>query len=322
MNKKNQFGIKLLLSLLILLYIFSKINLSNFLEALVNIKWELFIPAFFLCFVSLISVTLRWKMFLKEQNINVSFKKLYILNMLGNFYGLILPGRISGDIVKGYKLIISDVGERKKELALSVFTDRLVGIISFIFLGLIVILLNPNIRQSLHLNSFFLVAVLFILIFGALLFYSKFTEFFLKKLKLILPAIFFNIVIIKDTYKIFSIYQNKKWVVINGLLFSAAGQLGNIFVYYLICISLGINISFWSLVLVIVITNLIILIPISVSGLGVKEGVLIVLMGYFTISAEKAVAFSLLSSGGLLVMFGVMGVIIELFFMEKIKVMN
>jgi uncharacterized protein (TIRG00374 family) len=67
------------------------------------------------------------------------------------------------------------------------------------------------------------------------------------------------------------------------------------FIYgYLLALSLGINIGLFFFILVIPVLSLLDLLPISISGIGTRDVALIFLFGLNGISAEQAVAFSLL----------------------------
>ncbi|MFA5212717.1 MAG: flippase-like domain-containing protein, partial [Methanoregula sp.] len=67
------------------------------------------------------------------------------------------------------------------------------------------------------------------------------------------------------------------------------------FIYgYLLALSIGIDVGIFFFVLVIPVLSLLDLLPISISGIGTRDIALIFLFGLKGISAEQAVAFSLL----------------------------
>ena len=57
---------------------------------------------------------------------------------------------------------------------------------------------------------------------------------------------------------------------------------------------MGLNISLFGMLLVVPITNLLMALPISIAGWGVREGVMIAGLGYLNVSAEAAFALSIL----------------------------
>ena len=105
-----------------------------------------------------------------------------------------------------------------------------------------------------------------------------------------------------------------RWKLINGLtrfsskgrgvLFSFNGILSIIisiiihlsFVYaaWLLAQALSIDISLTEMLLIVPITNLLIALPISIAGWGVREGLFIAGLGYLNVSADSALALSIL----------------------------
>ena len=57
---------------------------------------------------------------------------------------------------------------------------------------------------------------------------------------------------------------------------------------------MGLNISLFGMLLVVPITNLLIALPISIAGWGVREGVMITGLGFLNVSVEAAFALSIL----------------------------
>lgn len=322
-NKKVNFLIKLAISILILVFIFSKIEYKSFFNIIVRANWGLLILAILFGLIPYFFLTLRWKNFLNVLEINISLKKLYLINLLGVFYSLFLPGRISGDIVKGYKLINTNLQKKKKEIAVSVLVDRGIGMLSLIFIAIAVVLLNLEIRQKILINKnifslvIFIIAVLFAVIFS-----KSATKYLINQIKKVIPKKILNIQKLQKIYYSLIVYQDRKEVLLEGIIFSAIGLFGNIFVSYLVCLSLGINISYLNLIVIIAVTTIILILPISFSGLGVREGANVILMGYFGVAAEQALAFSVLSFAILVIFYSILGTIIELFFIEKIKAMK
>ena len=86
----------------------------------------------------------------------------------------------------------------------------------------------------------------------------------------------------------------------------------SIFVLYILAISLGITIDFLTSFALFAIVIFSMLIPISIAGWGVREGVMVVLLGLIGISSESALALSILY-GIILTIVGLMGGIFWLF---------
>ncbi len=101
-------------------------------ENLVNIfrRMELWV---FACTVGIfllgqIIVSLRWWYLLRSQSIFIRFWSAVRLHFLGLFYNNCMPGAVGGDLVRAW--YVTRHTEKKFEAALSVFVDRIIGLMS------------------------------------------------------------------------------------------------------------------------------------------------------------------------------------------------
>lgn len=90
---------------------------------------------FFLC--SILS-TVRWQILLLVQDIRVSWWKLWQMFMIGYFFNLFMLGSTGGDVVKMF-LAMREAKTNKTAALLSVFMDRVIGMLALIFLSLAVL---------------------------------------------------------------------------------------------------------------------------------------------------------------------------------------
>ena len=74
----------------------------------------------------------------------LSLLKMYFANWIGQFFNSVLPGSVSGDLVKIFYVQKLNRKLTKKFLLISVFIDRVVGLVGLIFLGGLVSLVNYN----------------------------------------------------------------------------------------------------------------------------------------------------------------------------------
>lgn len=80
-----------------------------------------------------ILTTYRWLELLKPLGVRLPFFRAFALNMVGCFYSTFLPGSSSGDFVKAY--FAAKNTPHKTHVVLSVFIDRVIGLISLVGLG-------------------------------------------------------------------------------------------------------------------------------------------------------------------------------------------
>jgi hypothetical protein len=92
----------------------------------------------------------------------------------------------------------------------------------------------------------------------------------------------------------FELYFGKRAVLIKGFMYSIVIQMVAIFSVYVLASGLGLNISFLSLVIFLPIVFIVTLIPVSISGIGLREGAFVVLFGTIGIAPDKAMTLSLI----------------------------
>jgi len=86
---------------------------------------------FFFC---TIVATARWKILLAVQGINMTWLRTWQLFMIGMFFNLFMLGSTGGDVVKMF-LTMREARNNKAAALLSVFMDRVIGMLALIFLS-------------------------------------------------------------------------------------------------------------------------------------------------------------------------------------------
>ena len=83
--------------------------------------------------ITMIITSLRWREILRSQDIRLPFSRVFVLNMVGNFYNSFLPGSTGGDFLKAF--YASRQTNHKIRAMLSVFIDRVIGLLALVILG-------------------------------------------------------------------------------------------------------------------------------------------------------------------------------------------
>ena len=109
----------------------------------------------------------------------ISTLKIFIANWIGIFFNAVLPGSVTGDLIKIFYL--EDIDERleKKFLLVAVFMDRVIGLLGLISIGGILSLINysaltslsSDVKNLIHANIFLFFCVLVTL--GILFFFQN-----------------------------------------------------------------------------------------------------------------------------------------------------
>lgn len=83
----------------------------------------------------------RWKRLLAAQGIEYPLHDALALTMVGHFFNQCLPGTTGGDVVKAYSVAMEQPGKRSAA-AMSVFVDRVVGLLVLVGVALLAIPFN------------------------------------------------------------------------------------------------------------------------------------------------------------------------------------
>ncbi len=82
----------------------------------------------------------RWKLLLDVQGIRLRFIAIAQLSMIGVFFNLVIPGAVSGDVIKMVYICRHAAG-RRTEAALTILLDRVLGLFGLLLVALVSVLL-------------------------------------------------------------------------------------------------------------------------------------------------------------------------------------
>lgn len=254
---------------IILLYlIFKKINFLKILAIIQMSNMFYLLLSLIIVFLFQLLSVYRWKISLNENIVYIKYHILLHYHFISIFLQNYLPSGFGGDIVKGFLAL---KGNPKIRVASSILISRIFGLFSLIILANIA-LFSSNINNitidKLKWYGFF-IFILFV-IFLALLFNKTTQKFFIKIYKLVkikqLKKFELNIFFEK-----MNTYKNIK-IIIFLFIISFILQIMPIFTAYFVFLSINIQINIIYFFLYIPIITFISFLPISLNGLGIREG--------------------------------------------------
>ena len=128
LNKKVTTGLKVLISAVLIYFIFTKINVSEIKDILMKSNPLYLILAAIFFILSKFIGAIRLNLYFHRLNIMLTNASNFKLYLLGMFYNLFLPGGIGGDAYKGY--ILKKTFDVKTKRMVSVLVlDRLGGLL-------------------------------------------------------------------------------------------------------------------------------------------------------------------------------------------------
>lgn len=128
-------ALKVAISIGLLVFLLTKPEIHQSWELLSRAKLELVFLAFALYILAIFTNIYKWHLLLKAAGMEVPFSSLTSYFFTGLFFGNFLLPMVAIDVMRGYGLAVDS--EQATEAAISVLMDRLVGLASFLFGGLV-----------------------------------------------------------------------------------------------------------------------------------------------------------------------------------------
>lgn len=276
MTKGNVFKIilKIIVSVGLILILVNKMDIDGLLSILKRVNIYLLLIAGGLYFISQAISSYRWKVLLDSP---ISYARVFSYYFIGCFFNNFLPTSIGGDVVKTY-YIYKENENLGKSMA-SVFIDRYVGLgglLSIATLGIILVWKGIEATPvrwiyGLSMSGFiFVSSIMWAVDWGG----------FIRKLRVF--------------YEPLMSYRKRKKLLLLGFGISLIIQLLVISGVYFVGLGIGVNVGFGYFAVLFPLATLVTMIPVSISGIGVREGAMAYLFGLVGIRVEAAVSMSVL----------------------------
>lgn len=316
--KQYSFFLKLVLLFTIFYWIFKSVNIKDTINVLEKTNIVYFLFAVLLSNLSNIFLTIKWQRLADPLRIKSNFFELLKLNYISIFYSSFLPGQSSGELIKGLRM-----GEKEGSIQkawIPIFIDKITNLLIVLIIGLIAVLSDKTFQTNKTL--IFIVSLLtvsFSII--TLMLFSDNTRQFADFLKTQLIKSLRFLKLKTDQLESLSLgylesYKKHNLLMFETLIWSVLIKLPHVVAFYFLALSLNINLNLIQCAWLFSIVSLITLIPISFSGIGVRESILIVILAKIGIERFNSLSLSILIFlVGILV--AIIGGICELFSENK-----
>jgi uncharacterized protein (TIRG00374 family) len=244
-------------------------------------------------FLMVVVNSIRWRILLAAKGIKVPQSRLLYYYLVGNFFSAALPTSVGGDFVR----IVGIGGEtgRRAEVFGSVVVDRLLGFAALLPLGL---LSMPFVGKDLTkwdevLRLWAIAALLFA--FAYLMMLRPVARRLISILSPLLDL--FERFKARDrlerAYKAIVSYQESRKAVSQGMILSVLSRLLWIYGCFLVARAFSLDIGLVPLLLIVPIVELARMIPVSLSGLGVREAAFVFMLSQFGVDEGLGLAYAL-----------------------------
>ena len=292
MSQRVRTVLKLILTIVLLVVVLSQVELEKFSHTLASIDSIWVLIALSLQLLAVLPSVQRWRLILRNFQIQTVFFPLTKLALIGNFFNLFLPTSIGGDFIRGFYLS-RDSGRGISSILTTILLERSSGLCGLLLIGTL-----SSALSDLHISGFKTVNLFLLLL----------TSYVLLNFLLFLPWVHgqmdrwlrrwqFDSVAAKMEL----IYQGlqtllKDWKgMVGSLSLSLLIQFNSIFVMWLLAQAIGITVSFSTFLIFIPLINLTIMVPLTISGFGLREGAYFLLFSQVGLPAELSIMLSLLN---------------------------
>jgi uncharacterized protein (TIRG00374 family) len=282
--------IRVLVSASLITFILTRVDIREVWTALRSATLWLIVVALLVLFVRILVSAYRWQIMLSTKDIKVSVWLLTNYYLVGGFFNLFLPTVLGGDVVRGYELARSS--RRVIDSASTVIMERILG-----FLALFV-MCWACFPFGYHLLAG--TSALPIVVATSLAFFA-FTAVILNR------RIMRGVIALASVIKRWNLQERLtvalgslhslaqcRAILVKAFILSAVYQFAGVVSTYLISEALTLNVPFLYFLIVMPVIWVLMMLPISISGIGVREGAFVLFFTQVGVSEERAVLLSLL----------------------------
>ena len=290
--KKSMLILQVFVSGLILFFFYQKTPIENVLQAL-----KLTVPAYLGIAILIMGanhlvLALRAKMLTDAQGFRITLMRILAINFASQFYKLIFPGGmlalVGARVYKLYRI------ERNAAGALwATFFDRLAATFGLGVVGIVFWFLDPKSENVIGGWLFFF--ILFAAGMSSIVLLNERAANTLSTLTGNLPWLSLSRKLNKFVEALAHFRDASRKQVLTFLTLVMVPHLFGVLLYWLLVEALGISLNVVTLGWMRSVVTLAIMVPVSIGGLGVRDGMLVLLFGLYGVAQESALAFAILA---------------------------
>jgi uncharacterized protein (TIRG00374 family) len=299
MNNTSRYktAVKIIISTTLMVILLKKISLSELTLLVAQIDIRLFLAGIGLFFLSNLLGSYQWHQLLGASGISLKFRQTFRFYFVGLFFNNFLPANIGGDAVKIYD--VTRIGSSVYQVIAVTLLDRLLGVFSLCVLAVLATVYLAQLDGS---GPYLVYLIIFVAcMIPALGFY-----FFKPLGRLLRRLVRFIRPLSLDT-RISSVldylgeFKGRKPLVARLVCLSLAIQALRVTTHVLVGLALGITLNFTVLCQFFVFVPLLSLAmipPITINGLGIREGLGMLLFASAGLGETDAFAMEFLTYVG------------------------
>ncbi len=270
-------------------WFFWKTDVLQVLKVLSAIPFSTVLSAILMIFSAHFINALKWQQLLDTYRV----KPLFFLTLIAQYYTLILPGQLAGEAVKAYRLAKGK--QEAEQIAVSVIIDRITGLIGLMLVSLFGLSRSRTVLADDLIFWFATATIAFIA--GLYLFYFDAFGQIIKNILFFLTKIYAGNGSVAGqmirAIQAWKHYLKKPLVLLTVVIYGMGYQIVCVWMNLIIARGLDIQIPFTEWCWIFGIISVALILPVTIGGVGLREGGFIFLLGKMGIPGEKAMAMSL-----------------------------
>lgn len=294
-NKLVRYGVlllKLLISATLFYFLISKVGGKTIIRQIRLLNPLFFMAAIGLYLLNVFFSTLRWQLLLPR---HIGTRRLFGMYLIGSFFNLYMPGGVGGDAVKAYYLsremkgldqLAGAPGTQSTDHNIvaiaSVFMDRYFGLSALLTVSIAAFPFGfPYLKAaSGHLPFMWVIP-------------SVAAGYLLLSIAVFKFKIGERLHFMGRAYRYLHLYIAKRNNMARALLYSLIIQILVVISIYILSKGLLLNVSFLPLLIFVPIIILVSMIPVSISGIGLREGAFVFLLQAVGVPPELSMSLSI-----------------------------
>lgn len=280
---------KLLVSALLLTILFWRVDRASFLRTVQTLPLKVFLGSVALYVAGYLISTLRWQRLLLAEGIRLPLWRLALVYFEGAFFNLFLPTLIGGDIVRGYAIYRITRGHDAS--IASILVDRLSGFAALVGIALVALgaaygkIRDPQVAAMILAVAAVFGGVIAVLVHDGM---KRRASGLLRLVGLVRFQ-----ATLQGLVEALQRYRGHRRALTQALALSVLLQALIIVMYYWIGAGLNLGVPMAYFFLYVPLITVVAMLPVSVAGLGVREGGAVYFFGKIGVNTATALTMSL-----------------------------
>jgi uncharacterized protein (TIRG00374 family) len=284
-------ALRILISAVLIGYLLATANLGELFVMLKSWNAIYFLIGVLLGVFVNVVFAYRWKTMLAVSGVKISLLTLVKFYFVGTFFNLFLPTALGGDVVRGYDLAMHS--GRKMGAVTSVLAERIVGFFALAFIALLALLLGSRTLTDAAVTTIILISYLGYFTLTAIVFNAKIMKRLVATLKFIkLWDIGKRLDRMVDSLHAFTAHKAILW---QCFALSTISQTLTILAVYSLALAINLKLPPLYFFMVLPMIWIITMVPLSINGLGVREGAFVFFFTRLGVSDSAALLLSFLT---------------------------